>query len=68
MSIFYRKLITTEQLKKIITSYIDSLNNVISKTVDDSDTNKDGYISTAEIVYLLSEFNAKICKIIKRFK
>ena len=66
LSIFYRKLITTEQLKQIIASYTESLNNVISKTIDDIDTNKDGYISTAELVYLLSEFNAKVCNVIKK--
>lgn len=68
LSIFYKKIITTEQFKKIIKSYIDNVNSVAVQTVDYMDKNNDGYISVSEIVYLMSTLNKRISKMIKGIK
>ena len=68
MSLFYRKLIKTDEFKKLISTYVNDLNNVLDKTVDYIDNNKDGYISTGEILYLISAINKKLTKIIKAIK
>ena len=68
MSIFYKKLITTKEFKKLISTYVNDLQNVLDKTVDYIDSNKDGYITTGEILYLISAINKKLTKIIKAIK
>ena len=68
MSIFYKKLITTNEFKKLISTYINDLNKVLDKTVDYIDMNKDGYITTGEILYLISAINKKLTKVIKAIK
>ena len=68
LTILHRKLITTSELKTIIAKYIQNVNTLTDKVIDYTDRNKDGFISTGEILYLLSSYDKKIRKAIKGIK
>ncbi len=68
LTLLHRKLITTSELKTIIGKYIQNVNTLADKVIDYTDRNKDGFISTGEILYLLSSYDKKIRKAIKGIK
>ena len=68
LTLLHRKLITTSELKTIIGKYIQNVNTLTDKVIDYTDRNKDGFISTGEILYLLSSYDKKIRKAIKGIK
>ena len=66
--LLHRKVISTSELKRIMSKYIENVNTLTDKIIDYTDRNKDGSITTGEILYLLSSFDKKIKKLIKGIK